>query len=1732
MDFSIPANLPIELQNRLNELIQDYKEENLTRKGYETKRLQILEQYGIRKTAYQYQSKNGRNSTIKSSSTLRMSPANGNNNNNKNKKDTIYLPGRNQSLYIKNTNISVATQNNNSLNDLSSAIYSPPINTRDSISDMQKSIYRVTTMSSNSSRRHKRKSSTFQLSLPFNSSSHTTSPSLSSSHSNSSHPVDSSCSSKKKIYDPMFPLLPRPIENENESMPNANTPNSNNKTNPVASFGSLPVILRGRFENNNDENAMISLNSKGKETFISWDKLYLRAEKVANELNNSKNKLYKMDKILLWYNKDEIIEFAVAILGCFIAGMVAVPISFETYSLGEIIEIIKLTNSKFILISNECYKQLDNLHSTQNNTKIKLIKNDFFQQINFLKTDDLGTYSKAKKSSPVYDIPNISYIEFTRTPLGRLSGVVMKHKTLITQFQILSKIIDSRAMLHWKKKNHIMRPYDKKPAHRTSSTYTLQNERFIVLNTLDPTRSTGLIFGILFNIFTGNLLISVDTKLIETPGGYESLISTYRADILLNDQLQLKQVAINYLENPELSIAKKKRKIDFSCIKACLTSCNTIDTEVTEMVVHKWLKNLGCLDATLCYSPMLTLLDFGGIFISTRDQLGNLQNFPIHNSKLQLQDQLFVNKEKLKSNIVESSITAMINSSSSFKDYSKFETFGFPIPGTMLCVVNPDDNTLVSDLNVGEIWVSSKNLTDEFYQMDKVNDFVFKAKLNYSKMYSFINDSSASLNNPDEINVMREKLDTILNVCPSNTSFLRTKLMGFIHNGKIYVLSLIEDMFLQNKLIRLPNWAHTSDLNKAKKNRTSSSKHESNSTIDTINMDSDSNKDIEREDENIKPMKREVQTHYLQQITETVVRTVNTIFEVAAFELNDNKEEHFLVVVVESSLAKLTPTYGDSSLLVTSSRQKDLFEKSMNDLTDQIYRILWIFHKIQPTCILVVPKDTLPRRYCSLELANSTIEKRFLNGELDSRFVKFQFDNIILDFIPHSGYFNESIFSERLSTLRRTCLEDIHKARIADFQMNSIWQTSGIDYRDTSLDPRNPLKKLTDFKTVLEVLEWRIINNGNEFAFSDGSNSSFATINSNENNIHKKVSWKAFDLIVASFLKKIVGSKVPLKNGDRVIIMCDNSVEYVAMVMACMYCNFVIIPLPIFDENNIEEEFEFLKTIIKSYKVKRMFIDAKTHNLLENNPTVNKYYKRFKPSIPKITIFSKVKQKTGVTIRIFKTILKDKYGYKSGSKSNTNPCIIWISREYSVTRNLHVSMTHHILMNNCKILKETLQLSTDAPIFSLCSHTTGPGFIHSCLLGIYVGSTTNLFSISNVMTDPKDFLFGLQNLNVKNLYLDMKTFRIILEKAYNLIRALPYTKDGKHHSSSSSSSKNISTAVLRSDFLRNVQNLMIPFINRPQTVLVENLLKRYNNVFVSPTQINYVYQHHFNSLISLRSYLNVPPVDLYLDTVSLREGIVKEVDPAITDESEYVRIQDSGIVPVCTDVSVVNPETLLQCYDGEFGEIWCCSEGNAFNYYICDEENNKLSKDPFITEQFKSKFKKDVDDGLTYLRTGDLGFIKNVSVPDSQGDLINLNLLFLLGAINETIEVLGLTHFVVDLEKTVRLAHPSIITCIVSKAGGLLVCLVKCKDTVQDKLANITALIVTQLLNGHGVVLDLCAFVATRGSMGYSLTDWPKNRDIVMENWLSQDIEIKEQYGINYGENISIYLLSESQRND
>ena len=160
----------------------------------------------------------------------------------------------------------------------------------------------------------------------------------------------------------------------------------------------------------------------------------------------------------------------------------------------------------------------------------------------------------------------------------------------------------------------------------------------------------------------------------------------------------------------------------------------------------------------------------------------------------------------------------------------------------------------------------------------------------------------------------------------------------------------------------------------------------------------------------------------------------------------------------------------------------------------------------------------------------------------------------------------------------------------------------------------------------------------------------------------------------------------------------------------------------------------------------------------------------------------------------------------------------------------------------------------------------------------------------------------------------------------------------------------------------------------------------------------------------------VEPIELWLDTKALRRGLVYPVDQ--DQDTSALLVQDSGMVPVSTQIAIVNPETCRLCHVGEYGEIWVQSEACVHGFYG--------AKDAFDSERFNGRIMDD-DPNVRYVRTGDLGFLHSVTRPiGPSGQPIEMQVLFVLGGIGETFEVNGLSHFPVDIEYSVEKCHRNI----------------------------------------------------------------------------------------------------------
>jgi acyl-CoA synthetase (AMP-forming)/AMP-acid ligase II len=170
-------------------------------------------------------------------------------------------------------------------------------------------------------------------------------------------------------------------------------------------------------------------------------------------------------------------------------------------------------------------------------------------------------------------------------------------------------------------------------------------------------------------------------------------------------------------------------------------------------------------------------------------------------------------------------------------------------------------------------------------------------------------------------------------------------------------------------------------------------------------------------------------------------------------------------------------------------------------------------------------------------------------------------------------------------------------------------------------------------------------------------------------------------------------------------------------------------------------------------------------------------------------------------------------------------------------------------------------------------------------------------------------------------------------------------------------------------------------------------------------------------MITSRSYMCIEPIELWLDTRALRRGLIYPIDHDTDPTALY--IQDSGMVPVNTQIAIVNPETCQLCHVGEYGEIWVQSEACVHSFYG--------SREPFDAERFMGRTF-DGDPHVKYVRTGDLGFLHTVTRPiGPNGQTVEMQVLFILGAVGETFEVNGLCHFPMDIELSVERCHRNIV---------------------------------------------------------------------------------------------------------
>ena len=158
----------------------------------------------------------------------------------------------------------------------------------------------------------------------------------------------------------------------------------------------------------------------------------------------------------------------------------------------------------------------------------------------------------------------------------------------------------------------------------------------------------------------------------------------------------------------------------------------------------------------------------------------------------------------------------------------------------------------------------------------------------------------------------------------------------------------------------------------------------------------------------------------------------------------------------------------------------------------------------------------------------------------------------------------------------------------------------------------------------------------------------------------------------------------------------------------------------------------------------------------------------------------------------------------------------------------------------------------------------------------------------------------------------------------------------------------------------------------------------------------------YTLLISVKRE-GVPPTVQALDPAALEQGVVCEAELGASPVRQVI---GCGTPVGDTQVVIAHPETLSRCAAQQVGEIWLAGASTTQGYWGNPEE----------TARTFGAILSDTGEG-PFLRTGDLGFVKNGEV-------------FVTGRLKDLLIVRGRNHYPQDIERTVEQSH------VLCRAGG------------------------------------------------------------------------------------------------
>ncbi|KAM4604634.1 disco-interacting protein 2 homolog C isoform 2-T2 [Polymixia lowei] len=497
-----------------------------------------------------------------------------------------------------------------------------------------------------------------------------------------------------------------------------------------------------------------------------------------------------------------------------------------------------------------------------------------------------------------------------------------------------------------------------------------------------------------------------------------------------------------------------------------------------------------------------------------------------------------------------------------------------------------------------------------------------------------------------------------------------------------------------------------------------------------------------------------------------------------------------------------------------------------------------------------------------------------------------------------------------------------------------------------------------------------------------------------------------------------------LQDGDHVALVYPPGIDLIAAFYGCLYAGCVPITVRPPHPQNISTTLPTVKMIVEVSRSVCVMTTQNICKLLRSKDASAAVDVRTWPPVLDTDDLPKKKPPL-----LYKPSNPDTLAYLDFSVSTTGMLA-------------GVKMSHTSTSAFCRSIKLQCELYPSREVAICLDPYCGLGFVLWCLCSVYSGHQSILIPPSELEVNPALWLLAVSQYKVRDTFCSYSVMELCTK--------------GLGLQTDSLKSRGLD--------LSRVRTCVVVAEERPRIALTQSFSKLFKDLGLHPRAVSTSFGCRVNLAICLQGTSGPDPTTVYVDMRALRHDRVRLVERG---SPHSLPLMESGKILPGVRIIIANPETKGPMGESHLGEIWVHSGHNASGYFTV------YGDEALQSDHFSSRLSFG-DTQTVWARTGYLGFLRRTELTDASGE--RHDALYVVGALDEAMELRGMRYHPIDIETSVIRTHKSITECAVFTWTNLLVVVVELDGSEQEAL-DLVPLVTNVVLEEHYLIVGVVVVV-------------------------------------------------------